>query len=153
LLIKSICASVVAFEITINLGQTKIDTMKNMITEFKAFIFKGSVLELAIAFILATTFKPIVDMVVKGIVMPIIARIIGEPSFDALVIDLGKGAFITYGALITLIVNFILIGLVLFFIMKAYEKSKKKEEEAPATPAGPTKEELLTEIRDLLKNK
>lgn len=127
--------------------------MKNMIEEFKAFVFKGSVIELAVAFILATAFKPIVETVVNGVIMPIIARIIGEPSFHTLVIDLGKGAVISYGTLITVIIEFLLIGLALFFIIKLYEKSKKQEEEAPAAPSGPSQEEILTEIRDLLKNK
>ncbi len=124
--------------------------MKNLIEEFKAFAMKANVIEAAVAFILAMAFKPVIDSVVNNILMPIIARIAGEPNFHALTIDLGKGAHIGYGTLITVIINFLFVAAALFMVIKLYKKTKK-EEEAKA-PAGPTKEEqLLTEIRDLLK--
>jgi len=123
-----------------------------MLGEFKAFIMKGNVIDLAIAFVIATAFKPIINTVVDGVIMPIIARIFGKPDFHALTIDLGKGATIAYGSLITVIVNFILVGIALFAIIKLKEKFDKKEEETPAAPPAPSKEEvLLGEIRDLLK--
>ena len=126
--------------------------MKNLVEEFKAFIMRGNVLDLAVAVIIAAAFKPIIDAVVSGVLMPIIGRMFGEPSFEHLTIDIGDGAHIMYGVLITNIINFVLIGLALFAIIKAYNASKKKKEEAPAAPPAPSKEEtLLTEIRDLLK--
>lgn len=125
--------------------------MKQFIEEFKAFIMRGSVLDLAVAVVIAAAFGPIITSVVGDVIMPIIGRIIGEPSFTHLSIDLGKGAVIGYGNLITHIVNFILVGAALFLIIKGYNKTKKPKAEAPAAPKGPTQEELLSEIRDLLK--
>lgn len=127
--------------------------MKSFIQEFKTFIMKGNVLELAIAVIMASAFKPIIDVMVSGILMPLIGTIFGERSFEHLILEVGD-AQIMYGALITQIINFLLVALVVFLILKAYNKLQKKKEEAPAAPPAPTNEEnLLTEIRDLLKNK
>ncbi|MEZ4936432.1 MAG: large conductance mechanosensitive channel protein MscL [Crocinitomicaceae bacterium] len=123
--------------------------MNEMIKEFKAFAMKSNVIETAVAFIMAMAFKPIIDTTVNGIFMPLIARIAGKPDFHALTINLGKGAVITYGSLLTVIIEFLFVAVALFIVIKVYKKTKKEE---PAAPAKPTKDqELLTEIRDLLK--
>lgn len=123
--------------------------MKNFIEEFKAFAMKANVIEAAVAFIMALSFKPVIDSVVNNVLMPIIGRMAGEPNFHSLTIDLGKGAHIGYGSLITYIIEFIFVAFALFMVMKMYKKYKKAEE--AAAPSGPSQEELLGEIRDLLK--
>ncbi|MCB0478776.1 MAG: large conductance mechanosensitive channel protein MscL [Crocinitomicaceae bacterium] len=123
--------------------------MKEIINEFKAFAMKSNVIETAVAFIMALAFKPIIDTTVNGIFMPLIARIAGKPNFHSLTIDLGKGAVITYGSLLTVIIEFLFVAVALFIVIKVYKKTQK---EKPAEAAKPTKDqELLTEIRDLLK--
>lgn len=127
--------------------------MKKFIEEFKAFVFKGNVIELAVAVVLGAAFKPVIDAVVKGVLMPIIGAVVGEPTFDNMYFKLGDGV-VMYGTVITALVSFLLTGLALFVIIKAYRASQKKEKEAPAAPPAPSKEEvLLTEIRDALRNK
>lgn len=128
-----------------------------VLQEFKDFINKGGVFEVAVGLILALAFKPIVDSLVADIIMPIVGRIFGSPDFSALKINLGgeectadgfcQEAAIRYGAWINTVISFIIIGFVLFLMVKAYNRSTNKVEEA----AGPTELDLLTEIRDALK--
>lgn len=129
--------------------------MKKLLEEFKAFVFKGNVIELAVAVVLGAAFKPVIDAVVSGFLMPIIGAIFGEPSFEHMTLKIGDdGAAIMYGLILTTAINFLLTGLALFAIIKAYRATQKKKEEAPAAPPAPSKEEvLLTEIRDALRNK
>ncbi len=141
-----------------------------MLKEFKAFILTGNVVDLAIAVILAGAVGSVVKGFVSMIMMPIIGMFTGGSSFADKVIELSpaveevlaeNGDVITkavpannlqYGAWIDTIISLIIVGFVLFMIVKAYNKAKKKQEEAPAAPPAPTKEEvLLGEIRDLLK--
>ena len=122
--------------------------MKNMLQEFKEFVNRGNLVELAIAFVLATAFAPVVLSIVDNIVMPIIAAIIGQPDFNDLGIDIGD-ARINYGIPLTLIINFIVIAFVCFLLVKAYNASKKSADE----DSGPSEAELLTEIRDSLRNR
>jgi large conductance mechanosensitive channel len=123
-------------------------TMKDLIQEFKDFVNRGNLVELAIAFVLATAFAPVVLSIVDNIFMPIIAAIVGQPDFSALGFDIGD-ARINYGTPLTLIVNFLIIAFVCFLVVKAYNKMKK-----PAAPANvPTEVELLTEIRDALRSR
>ncbi len=127
--------------------------MKKLLEEFKAFVLKGNVIELAVAVVLGAAFKPVIDSVVSGFLMPIIGAIFGEPSFEHMALEIGDdGAAIMYGLILTTIINFLLTGLALFAVIKLYRSTQKKEEEAPAAPPAPTKEEvLLTEIRDALR--
>lgn len=133
-----------------------------MFKEFKKFILTGNVLDLAIAVILAGAISAVVKGFVDLVMMPIIGHFSGGMNFADLKVILSKATFdaegivlkpenaILYGAWINTIISLIIVGFVLFLIVKAYNKSKKKEE--AAAPAGPTKEEvLLGEIRDLLK--
>jgi large conductance mechanosensitive channel len=118
-----------------------------MIQEFKDFINRGNLIDLAIAVILATFFAPIITSIVDGVLMNIIAAIFGQPDFDAITIDVGD-AQLYIGTVITAIVNFLIVAFVCFLIVKAYNNLKRTEaEEDP----GPTEIELLTEIRNELR--
>ncbi|WP_299435469.1 large conductance mechanosensitive channel protein MscL [uncultured Aquimarina sp.] len=133
--------------------------------DFKSFLLKGDIVALATAVVIGGAFNKIVGSAVADIIMPIVGVITGGTDFTQKFIALDGGeyaslaaakeagaAIMTYGNLIQAIINFIIVGLFIFIVLKAYEKSKKKEEAAaPAPPAGPTQEELLAEIRDLLK--
>ena len=129
--------------------------MKSFISEFKAFISKGNVMDLAVGVIIGGAFQSIVNSLVNDIIMPILGAIFGGLDFSHWAIALGSGenaAQLTYGNFISAVVNFLIIALILFVIIKAVNKAmeigKKKEEEKPAEP--PKEEVLLTEIRDLL---
>ncbi len=132
-----------------------------MIQEFKDFVNKGGVFEAAVGLILALAFAPIVNSMVADVIMPIVGRIFGAPDFSNLKISLGgeecsvdaatgleicEEAAIRYGAFINTIISFVLIALVIFMLVKAYNNMDKKVEEE----AGPSEVDLLTEIRDNL---
>lgn len=128
-----------------------------MIKEFKEFISKGNVMDMAVGIIIGGAFTTIVNKLVECILMPIIGIISGGKSVEDMSVMVGNAA-IGYGAFIQAIIDFLLVALVLFFIIKALNKAKnavaKPEEEAPAEPEPvPADIELLTEIRDLLKEK
>ncbi len=125
--------------------------MKGFIKEFKEFISRGSVIDLAVAVVIGGAFTKIVNSLVDDIIMPIIGVIIGGINFENLMLTVGT-AEIKYGMFIQAVVNFLLIALVIFTIIKAINKFKKKEEEKPEEPAAPSEDiVLLTEIRDLLR--
>jgi large conductance mechanosensitive channel len=122
-----------------------------MLNEFKAFISKGNVIDLAVAVILGSAFGAIVKSLVDDLIMPLIGILLGGVDFTTLAIQFGE-ASLTYGNFIQAIINFLVIAFALFLIIRAYNKSKKEEEAAPAAPPEPSAEEkLLAEIRDLLK--
>ena len=125
--------------------------------EFKAFVMRGNVVDLAVGVIIGGAFGKIVTSLVNDIFMPIIGMIIGNIDFTSLEIKLGEPvegteqAAIRYGAFIQEIVNFLIIALCIFMVIKVINKLQKKKEEVPAPNPEPTKEEvLLTEIRDAL---
>ena len=125
--------------------------MKGFIKEFKEFISRGSVIDLAVAVVIGGAFTKIVNSLVNDIIMPIIGVIIGGINFEHLMITVGT-AEIKYGMFIQAIVNFLLISLVIFSIIKSINQFKKKEEEKPEEPVAPSEDiVLLTEIRDLLR--
>ena len=125
--------------------------MKGFIKEFKEFISRGSVIDLAVAVVIGGAFTKIVNSLVDDIIMPIIGVIIGGINFENLMLTVGT-AEIKCGMFIQAVVNFLLIALVIFTIIKAINKFKKKEEEKPEEPAAPSEDiVLLTEIRDLLR--
>lgn len=125
--------------------------MKGFIKEFKEFISRGSVIDLAVAVVIGGAFTKIVNSLVDDIIMPIIGVIIGGINFENLMLTVGT-AEIKYGMFIQAVVNFLLIALVIFTSIKAINKFKKKEEEKPEEPAAPSEDiVLLTEIRDLLR--
>ncbi len=137
------------------------------IKEFKEFAMKGNVMDMAVGVIIGGAFGKIVTSLVNDVLMPLISVATGGISFTDLFINLsddvkyktlaeaqeaGASVF-AYGQFIQNIFDFIIIAFCIFMMIKAMNKLKKKEEPAPEAPKGPTQEELLAEIRDLLKNK
>ena len=138
--------------------------MKKFLEEFKKFALKGNVMDMAIGVIIGGAFAAITGSLVSDVVTPLLASLFNSPNTDALNITLRPEAGDTpaivlgLGTFLGTIVNFLVIALVLFAVIKAINKAselaKKKEEEAPAAPPEPSAEEkLLTEIRDLLKDR
>lgn len=119
--------------------------------EFKEFLQRGNVIELAVGLAMGAAFIAVVNSFTNDIVMPIVGTLLGGIDFSSLSIQVGD-ATIAYGNFIQAIVTFVIIAFVLFLVVKAYNKMiKSKKESAADTPAGPTDVDLLTEIRDLLK--
>jgi len=119
-----------------------------MVKEFKEFISKGNLVEIAVGLILALAFAGLVASFTENLISPIIGAIFGQPNFDNLVIDIGD-AQLRYGAFLTTLLNFLIVAFVLFLVVKAYNRMAPKEEEV----GGPTDVELLTEIRDELRKR
>jgi large conductance mechanosensitive channel len=136
-----------------------------MLREFREFAMKGNVVDLAVAVIIGAAFGAIVTSLVGDIIMPIIGSVTGGLDFSNYYIPLAKsvtatnladakkqGAVLAYGNFITLTLNFLIIAFVLFIVIRLMSTLKRKDDAAPAPPPKPTREEeLLTEIRDLLK--
>lgn len=134
-----------------------------MLKEFKKFIMTGNVIDLAVAVLLAGAVGLVVKGFVSDIMMPIVGQFSGGINFEDMKIVLSAAVeasegveakpenAIMYGRWINSIINLVIVGFVLFMIVKGYNKTKKPVEEAPAAPAGPSDNDLLTEIRDLLK--
>jgi len=140
-----------------------------MLKEFRDFIARGNVMDLAVGIIIGAAFTAIVNSMVTDLINPIIGVITGGIDFSNLFFNLGEGEFASlaaareagapvfaYGAFLTAVINFIIIAFVVFMLVKTVnrirEAAAKKEEAAPpAAPPGPTQEQLLAEIRDLLK--
>lgn len=120
--------------------------MKKFIQEFKEFINKGSILDLAVAFVLGVAFTAVVTSFVNDVVMAIVGAIVGKPSFNDLTLEIGNGV-VFYGKFLTAVINLLIIGLVLFLIMKAFNAMKKKED----PQAEVTEKDVLIEIRDALQ--
>ena len=135
--------------------------------EFKEFAMKGNVMDMAVGVIIGGAFGKIVTSLVSDVLMPLISMCTGGISFVDMFVNLtddvkyktlaeaqeaGASVF-AYGQFIQNIIDFIIIALCIFFMIKGINKMKKEEEPAPEAPAGPTQEELLTEIRDLLAKK
>ena len=119
-----------------------------MWNDFKDFVARGNVLDLAVAVILGLAFGAIVTSLVNDIIMPVIGVILGGIDFTALAIQVGA-ATITYGNFIQAVINFLIIALVIFLIVQTAERMQKEEAVVPPEPT--TTEKLLTEIRDLLR--
>jgi large conductance mechanosensitive channel len=131
--------------------------------DFKASLMKGDVLSLATAVVIGGAFGKIIGSAVDDIIMPIIGVVTGGVDFTTKFIALDGNSYenlakakeagaacLTYGNLVQAIINFVIISFFIFIVLRAAEKAKKKEE-AVVIPTGPTQEQLLTEIRDLLK--
>ncbi|MAP55720.1 large conductance mechanosensitive channel protein MscL [Altibacter sp.] len=136
-----------------------------MLKEFKDFIMTGNVIDLAVAVILAAAVGGVVSGFTNDIMMPIVGHFTGGVDFSDLKVVLSEAVVaadgtiekpenaIMWGKWVNALINLIIVGFVLFMIVKAYNKTKKPKEEAPAAPAGPTQEELLIQIRDELRKK
>lgn len=131
--------------------------MKKFLNEFKDFAIRGNVVDLAVGVIIGGAFSSITTSLIGDVVMPFIGMFIGGVDFSNLIIMLpslfgGEATPMNLGNFIQTIINFVILALVVFIMVKAINKTKKKADETPAPPPAPTKEEiLLTEIRDLLK--
>ncbi|MEP1034698.1 large-conductance mechanosensitive channel protein MscL [Ekhidna sp.] len=129
-----------------------------MLKEFKEFIMKGNILDLAVAVIIGAAFKTVISSFVNDILMPPIGMALGGVDFSDLrytiqeASDGVEAVAINYGAFTQTLIDFLIIAFVIFMVLKAYNSMQKKKEEAPAAPPAPSNEEvLLGEIRDLLK--
>ena len=136
----------------------------SMIKEFKEFAMKGNLVDMAIAFVMGAAFAKVVSGFIDGMVMPVVGKLVAGVDFASLKYILSEAqvdasgkviaaeASTKYGEFITIMVDFILVAVVMFMIIKAINKMKKKQAEIPATPPEPTEDQvLLREIRDLLK--
>ena len=136
-----------------------------MISEFKDFVAKGNVMDLAVGVIIGGAFGTIVSSLTDDIIMPIVGAIFGGLDFSDFFVGLSanvtatnldaakeQGAVLAYGNFITAAVNFLILAFIIFMLVRAVNNMMKKEEEAPAEPAAPPADvALLEEIRDLLK--
>ncbi|WP_421038765.1 large conductance mechanosensitive channel protein MscL [Streptococcus hyointestinalis] len=125
-----------------------------MIKELKDFLFRGNILDLAVAVILGAAFNAIITSLVGDIITPLILNPALKAAGVEKIADLAWNG-VAYGSFLSAVLNFLIVGTTLFFIVKAANKAMSlgKKEEAADEPTGPTQEELLAEIRDLLANK
>ncbi len=126
-----------------------------MLKELKDFLFRGNIIDLAIAVVMGAAFNAIITSFVGDIITPLILNPALKAAGVEKIAELSWNG-VTYGAFLSAVINFLIVGTTLFFVVKAAEKAQSlraKEEVAEEAPAGPTQEELLAEIRDLLKNK
>lgn len=127
--------------------------MRAFISEFKTFIARGNVLDMAVGVIIGGAFKAIADSLTNDILMPLLGILVGRVSFADLTLTLGE-AQIAYGNFIEAVLNFLIMAFAVFCIIKAVNRFHRKKAEAPKAPPAPSNEEkLLMEIRDLLKEK
>ena len=138
-----------------------------MLQEFKTFIAKGNVMDMAVGIIIGAAFTAIVSSLVADLINPIIGFVTGGLDFSNFFVNLGDGDFASltaardagapvfaYGAFITAVINFLIIAFVVFMLVKGVNRVKEaavKKEEAEAAPAGPSEIDVLLEIRDALK--
>lgn len=144
--------------------------------EFKEFAMKGNLIDMAVGVVIGAAFGKVVSAFIDGMVMPPIGKLMGNVDFNNLYFSMSEkvdaaiaanggnaigieeakklGPVVAYGSFITMVIDFLIVAFVVFVIIKMMNRMKKKAEEAPAAPPAPSKEEvLLTEIRDILKNK
>ena len=125
--------------------------MKQFFEEFKKFIARGNVMDMAVGVIIGGAFSSITTSLINDIIMPLLCIFTGSISFAALSVTV-NGAVIAYGNFIQAVLNFLIMAFVVFCLIKTLNRLHRKKEEAPPPPPAPSAEEkLLTEIRDLLK--
>lgn len=132
----------------VSLEKEGIDKMKKEASDFKAFISRGNVVDMAVGVIIGAAFGKIVTSLVNDVLMPFVGILLGGVDFSKLSVTIGD-ANILYGAFIQTIIDFLIIAFCIFLIVKFFEKFKKKEEEV--SPKKSDEVVLLEEIRDLLK--
>jgi large conductance mechanosensitive channel len=120
--------------------------VNNALKEFKEFVSRGNLVELAVAFVLGVTFAALITSFIKNVIMPIVAIPFGKPNFDDTLVLTIHHARIQFGAFLTDLVVFIAVAIVLFLIVKAYNALTRRN-----TDAAPTEVDLLTQIRDELR--
>ena len=119
-----------------------------MLKEFKEFVSKGNLVELAVAVVLGLAFAAVVNSFVADVVTPLIAAVFGQPDFSAITIPVGESE-ILIGNFLNALISFVIVAFVLFLVVKAYNRAFPQKEAA----AGPTEIQLLTEIRDALSSR
>lgn len=121
--------------------------------DFKAFAFKGNMVDLAVAVVIGTAFGAIVQSLVKDIIMPLIGLVVGGIDLTNLSVGIGD-APVLYGNFLQACLNFLIIAFCIFLTIRLFTKARiLPQKEEPKAPEGPTEAELLTEIRDLLKER
>jgi len=137
----------------------------NFLKEFKEFAMKGNLIDMAVAFVMGAAFSAFVNKFIEGMVMPLVGKItagvdfnslkivLSEPKMDASGKIIAAEAAIRYGEFITACINFIIIAFCMFLVIKAMNKMKRKKDEVAAAPELTEDQKLLTEIRDLLKER
>lgn len=124
-----------------------------MLSEFKAFAMKGNVVDLAIGVIIGGAFGKIISSLIEDVITPLLLKPALSAANLSRIEELTVFGGVKYGMFISAVINFIIIAFVLFLIIKGINAAKKKEVVVEVPPAGPTQEQLLAEIRDLLKNR
>ena len=120
--------------------------------EFREFAIKGNVVDLAVSVIIGTAFGKIVSSLVADIIMPLIGILIGGIHYEDLVVEVGD-AQVTYGKFIENVIDFVVVAFVIFVMVKAINHFRRQQEKEPQAAPAPRQEQLLEEIRDLLKRK
>ena len=120
-----------------------------MLKEFKEFITKGNVLDLAVAVVIGAAFTLVVNSLVKDVLMPLIAAIVGQPDFSDLSLGVGDSQ-VLYGNFLTALINFLIVAAAMFLIIKVITSLQKLRKPSELEEAEATEIELLTEIRDAL---
>ncbi|WP_166922601.1 large conductance mechanosensitive channel protein MscL [Flavobacterium poyangense] len=120
-------------------------------SEFKEFAMKGNVVDLAVGVIIGAAFSKIITSFIEDVITPLLLKPALEAANLSKIEDLTAFGGVKYGLFLSAVINFVIVAFVLFLIIKGINASKKKEEVIAPPPAGPTQEELLTQIRDLLK--
>ena len=130
----------------------------SMVKEFKEFIMRGNVMDLAVGIVIGAAFGKVVSSLVADIIMPPLGLLIGGVNFTELKVVLGpplsggEPVTLNYGNFIQVLFDFVIVAFAIFLVVKMVNRLKRKQAEAPAVPSAPTKDQvLLTEIRDLLK--
>lgn len=130
----------------------------SMVKEFKEFIMRGNVMDLAVGIVIGAAFGKIVSSLVADIIMPPLGLLIGGVNFTELKVVLGpplsggEPVTLNYGNFIQVLFDFVIVAFAIFLVVKMVNRLKRKQAEAPAVPPAPTRDQvLLTEIRDLLK--
>lgn len=127
--------------------------MKKFFSEFRDFAMRGNVIDLAVGVIIGGAFSNITTSLIDDIIMPLLGILTNSISFAELSVTIG-GAVVTYGSFIQAVLNFIVMAFAVFLLVKGINRLHRKKDEAPPAPPAPSAEEkLLTEIRDLLKER
>src|SRR5262245_15024435 len=122
--------------------------MRSFIREFKEFVTRGNVIDLAVGIVIGIAFTAVVNSFVDDILAAIVGAIVGEPNFNDLTLEVGDGV-IRYGAFLTAVVNFVIIAFALFLVVKAFNTLRREEEPEPEH----TEKDVLIEIRDLIEER
>jgi len=124
-----------------------------MLSEFKEFAMKGNVVDLAVGVIIGAAFGKIVSSLIENVITPLLLKPALDAAHLSTIEELTAFGGVKYGMFISAVINFVIVAFVLFLIIKGINNLKKKDVPPPPPPTGPTQEELLIQIRDLLKNK